>query len=366
MLIQFFQELVDTEKGEDKEIFGEYKTRLYPPIVALALYVHKCMMPSGSYDKVLDKYQQSLPVEKIEKTSGHNAALFRAVRKFITTENIEVFIDKVLAKGQEAAQPKRVFKHYDVKLIDGTTVKMLDTKENQLEFPQHSQQEKGEGYPISRVSLMTNLQTGCIESLSCSSYQGKQTGEISLFKDHLNHINKRTLLLLDAYYDAFFVYHTLNQKGSKYMIQIKKHRNRYTTTPCGTYILVDKPSQCPHHIKLEEFVKLPQQIKLRISKGKTRNGKSIVICSNIPKDEASDEEIFAFSKERWCVEKDLKEFKSFLEAEFIVAKTPKVFLRELAAKVLGFNMMKVFMSLTKKSPKLFFYQSDQYLCRAFF
>ena len=99
MFIKFFSELIDFENKEDIEIFGKYKTRLYPPVVTLALYVHKCLTPSGSYDKALDKYQQTLPEDKQESVSGHNGAIFKAVRKFVSQEVIEIFLRKIKQKA---------------------------------------------------------------------------------------------------------------------------------------------------------------------------------------------------------------------------------------------------------------------------
>ena len=121
----------------------------------------------------------------------------------------------------------------------------------------------------------------------------------------------------------------------------------------------------PKTFRFRGVSELPSVLRLRISKGTTRKGKQIIICSNIPTEEAN-KEIFQFTKERWNIEKDLKEFKNFLEAEFIVTKTPDAFLREMSAKILGFNILKMTMSLTKKSSEFLFYKSKQHSFRAFF
>ncbi len=44
------------------------------------------------------------------------------------------------------------------KALDGTIVKMLDTKANQKEFPQHGNQKKGAGFPITRIVAVMSLQ----------------------------------------------------------------------------------------------------------------------------------------------------------------------------------------------------------------
>lgn len=54
------------------------------------------------------------------------------------------------------------WKNRAVRLIDGSTVAMADTPANQLEFPQNPNQKKGHGYPVSRISLLTSLETGSV------------------------------------------------------------------------------------------------------------------------------------------------------------------------------------------------------------
>jgi len=67
-----------------------------------------------------------------------------------------------------------------VKLVDGTTVSMPDTAENQARFPQHGQQEPGVGFPLARVIALAN---GAVLDAAIGPYQGKGTGEHGLFRE---------------------------------------------------------------------------------------------------------------------------------------------------------------------------------------
>jgi hypothetical protein len=61
-----------------------------------------------------------------------------------------------------------------VKIIDGSTLLMPDTPENQLAFPQHANQEDGSGFPIARVAAVFSLATGAIMDLAIGPYKGKK------------------------------------------------------------------------------------------------------------------------------------------------------------------------------------------------
>ncbi len=89
-----------------------------------------------------------------------------------------------MAKGCEEAVPSSWLWHgRHVKLVDGTTVSMPDTEANQAEYPQHSAQEEGVGFPILRMVMLFSLATGMLCDMAMGPYQGKETGEPALFRE---------------------------------------------------------------------------------------------------------------------------------------------------------------------------------------
>ena len=69
----------------------------------------------------------------------------------------------------------------NVVLVDAATVLMPDTPKNQAVFPQQSNQKPGLGFPIVRLLALISLATGAIIDYRLGAYQGKGTGETSLF-----------------------------------------------------------------------------------------------------------------------------------------------------------------------------------------
>jgi hypothetical protein len=64
--------------------------------------------------------------------------------------------------------------------MDGATVQMSDTAENQTEFPQLNSQKPGLGFPISRRVVLISLAAGTVMGYSLGAYQDKKTGEALL------------------------------------------------------------------------------------------------------------------------------------------------------------------------------------------
>jgi hypothetical protein len=66
--------------------------------------------------------------------------------------------------------------------VDGSTFTMPDTPENQAEYPQVPGQRRGCGFPIARIVVVFSLAVGTVLEAAIGKYQGKQTGENSLFR----------------------------------------------------------------------------------------------------------------------------------------------------------------------------------------
>ena len=96
------------------------------------------------------------------------------------------------AKGCEEAVPSSWLWHgRHVKLVDGTTVSMPDTEANQAEYPQHTAQEQGVGFPIMRMVVLFSLATGMLCDMALGPYQGKETGEPALFRELFGRLDSR-------------------------------------------------------------------------------------------------------------------------------------------------------------------------------
>jgi hypothetical protein len=92
----------------------------------------------------------------------------------------------------------------EVKLADGTTIQMPDTKANNKEFPKHANKKKHIGFPIARVVAVMSLTTGSVVDYAIAACKGKGTGEITLLRKILGCIKAHDLFVADRLYCNFF------------------------------------------------------------------------------------------------------------------------------------------------------------------
>ncbi|WP_162902395.1 transposase, partial [Facilibium subflavum] len=91
-----------------------------------------------------------------------------------------------------------------VKIVDGTTLSMPDTFENQQKYPQPKSQQAGAGFPIMRAVAIIEYSSGVILDLAMGAYQGKKTGEHALFRQLMEALKTNDVLLGDCYYPSYF------------------------------------------------------------------------------------------------------------------------------------------------------------------
>ena len=91
------------------------------------------------------------------------------------------FLDKVDSMVESYAEARVEGWHYwyghRLKAIDGTSVRLMDTPKNQMEYPQPSGQKSGCGFPIMGIVGVLDLGRGSIDSyVDCKQYDHDANG----------------------------------------------------------------------------------------------------------------------------------------------------------------------------------------------
>ena len=76
--------------------------------------------------------------------------------------------------------------------------------ENQAEYPQVPGQRRGCGFPIARIVVVFSLAVGTVLDAAIGKYQGKQTGENSLFRTLHGLLQEGDVVLADRYFSGWF------------------------------------------------------------------------------------------------------------------------------------------------------------------
>lgn len=82
-----------------------------------------------------------------------------------------------------------------MRLIDGTTVSLADTEENQNAYPQLDSQKPGSGFPICRLVAVTCLATGAVLKGATGPCKGKDGEDQRLLCSILDTLQRVDILV---------------------------------------------------------------------------------------------------------------------------------------------------------------------------
>ena len=151
--------------------------------------------------------------------------------------------------------------------MDGSTVTMPDTPENQAAYPQPKTQKPGCGFPIARILVIFSLSAGTVLEAAIGKYKGKQTGENSLFRRLYDALAEGDIILADRYFSGWCDIALPLQRGID--VVVRKHQLRRTDFRTGQRLGKDdhlvswtRPPR-PKWMSAEQYAALPDELTLR-------------------------------------------------------------------------------------------------------
>ena len=233
--------------------------------------------------------------------------------------------------------------------IDGTTLSMPDTAENQAEYPQPKTQKEGLGFPVMRAVALTSAATGMVVSMAMGPYSGKETGETALFRTLFDKVGPGDLVVADRYYGGWFMLAMLQQRGVEFVTRLHQHRNADFTQGKrlgkGDHIVAWPKPPCPEWLDKETYDSLPDQLEVReievhVDTPGFRTKSMIVVTSLRDSKLYLKSEIADLYRMRWMVELELRDIKSTMKLDILRCLTPAAVRKELWTGILTYNLVR--------------------------
>jgi hypothetical protein len=329
----------------DEELADSCRDRIFPALVTLSAFLSQVVSPDPSCRDAVAKVIAQRLAQGEAPCSSDTGPYCNARQRL--PENLVVRL--VNETGQALHIQSRddwKWKGRSVKLVDGTTVSMPDTPENQQEYPQPKDQKPGVGFPIARLVGVISLLCGAVLDVAIGPYQGKQTGEHALLRQILDDsLSAGDILLADRYYCSYFLIARLQQMGVDVVFQL--HGSRSSDFRRGIklgkkdhLVTWDKPKQRPDWMDEKTYDEMPDTLTVREIKSQ---GKVIVTTMLDPK-QAKRKEIAALYTKRWLIEVDLRFIKTILEMDILRCKTPSMVRKEIWVHLLAYNLIRTVMA----------------------
>ena len=191
----------------------EYRNRVYSPEITLWAFLSQVLDDDQSLQAAVARVVAFFVAQGRAAPSINTSAYSQARSRF--PEEVLSKLTRESANQMENNVPSNwLWKNKPIKLIDGSTISMPDTEENQLIYPQQSAQKSGIGFPIARILAIISYATGAVLDLAIGPYAGKGSGEHALLRQLLQVFEKGDIALGDSYFPSYFFMVALKKMGA--------------------------------------------------------------------------------------------------------------------------------------------------------
>jgi Transposase DDE domain len=234
-----------------------------------------------------------------------------------------------------------------VSLVDGTTLTLPDTPENQAVYPQLPSQEPGVGFPILRLVVRLSLATACLLDMAVAPYQGKETGETALLRQLLDDVNPGDLLVADRYYCSYWLVALAQARGIDVVFRMHHLRDydfrRGQRLGPDDHVVIWQRPQRPDWMDEATYATIPatlavRELRVRITTPGCRTSEIVVVTTLTDATRYSKDDIGDLYHERWHAEPDIRAIKEHLQMDHLRCRTPFLVEKEIWAHFLGYNL----------------------------
>ncbi len=343
---EFFNLLTSPELLDQVEVLlPDHRERLYPPTETLSMFLAQALSTDRSCQRAVNDAAIKRLASGLTPCSTHTGAYCRA-RQRLPVEMVSALVRQ---SGQLMAGSARDAWHWQgrpVRLVDGTTLSMPDTRANQASYPQSRSQKPGLGYPLCRMAGIICLGSGVLLDAAIGRYRGKGADEQSLLRSMLDTLKSGDILLGDAFYATYFMLCELQQRGVDAVFEQYGARKRSTDFRCGErlgqrdhLIELSKPKLRPGWMTQADYDQAPDRLKVR----ELQTGGKILVTTLLCAKKVPKAALKLLYRSRWHVELDLRNIKATLGLGVLSCKTPVMAEKEIWVYLLAYNLIRMIM-----------------------
>jgi Transposase DDE domain len=331
------------------EEVGPTRDRLFTPAVTTAVFLSQVSSDDQSCRSAVARLLAWRVARGLPACSPDAGGYCKARRR-LPESLLPRLVRHVADRIGDQAPESWAFHGRRVVIADGSTVSMPDTPENQAEYPQHSAQKPGCGFPLARIVVLIALATGCVIDAAIGAGKGKLTGEMALVRGLHGRLSRGDILLADSYYSSFDEVVTLTGMGVD--VVMRQHGGRPVDFRRGT-----RPGRQDHPVEWhrnrnrpgwmgrEEFAALPRvltmrELRVRVDKPGFRTRSFVVVTTLLDPAAFPAGELASLYRRRWHAESDIRSLKVAMRMDVLRCQTPAMVRKEFWAHLLAYDLVR--------------------------
>ena len=321
---------------------------VYTPAITVWIFLSQCLSPDHSCRDAVARLIAWRVAQGLSPCSAETGAYCTA-RADLPEEALHGLVRESGKQVEDESPEAWLWHGRKVRVVDGSTITMPDTPENQAAYPQQKTQKPGCGFPIARILAIFSLAAGTVLEAAIGKYQGKQTGENSLFRRLYGTLAEGDIILADRYFSGWSDIALPLQRGID--VVIRKHQLRRTDFRTGErlgkddHVISWARPQRPKWMSAEQYATLPdaltlREVRIRVVEKGFRTQSLVIVTTLLDAKQYPPEEIAQLYRQRWQAELHLRSLKIVLQMDHLRCKTPERVRNEFWTHLLGYNLIR--------------------------
>ncbi len=311
--------LTETEKQSERE------RNLPAPVVVYYVIALALFMGSSCSEVLrccLEGIRWLYGVENTTLPITSRGGISRA-RARLGWEPVKKLHDEVVIPIATRATKGALYREWHLFSLDGSTLDIADTKENEDQFGRPSASRGSSAFPQIRFVSLVENGTHVLLNSELGPCKGKGTGENTLAKEVLVHLKEGMLCLADRLFYSFELWKQAKETKADLLWRVKKDLvlPREQELPDGSYLSTIYPSRKDKRHKTNGIV--VRVIEYTLEGVPDAEPLYRLITTILDPEKAPADELAALYHERWEIETSLGELKTRLRGAGIVLRSKK-------------------------------------------
>ena len=341
--LPFLDVLTETSIRDVLEEHGvKYRDRVYSPVTTIWGFLSQVLSEDHSCRDAVSR------IIAHRAASGHaicspNTTSYCNARSRIVTGVLSTLAIRTAEELQNSIADQWKWNGRSVFIVDGSSVSMPDTPENQRMYPQVPQQAPGLGFPLARITVLLSLATGACHDLAIAPYQGKGTGEKNLFRRMYDTLKPGDVVVADALFDDYFIICELFKRKIDIVARVQHERvdaQIAESSPEGDIVVWHRPNK-PRGMTGAKYRSYPKTFVMRLvpvdARDKNNRVKRFKVLTTILNVSIDGRQIGDLFERRWHGEVDIRSIKCTMQMEILRCKKPEMVHKEIWTHLLAYN-----------------------------
>jgi len=322
----------------------------FPPSRTFWLFLAQVFSADASCGEVLRKFLVWLAVETGKTASPRTGAYCKA-RKRLPLNHIEQTHANVREAVSAHAGAGYRWCGRKVKVVDGSSLSMPDTPDNQGRYPQPSTQKVGCGFPVMRIVAVFCLGTGVLIDLAKDALS---VHERTLFRRLWHLFEPGDVVLADTGFCSYADFYFLAQQRVDCVMRNHQRRkvgvrNVKKLGKGDRLVLWIKTKVRPKWLDDEQWQAVPDTLHVRevtisVSEPGFRSKTLVVVTTLCDPKRFSKAAIAELYRRRWAAELNLRDIKIALGMDILRCKAPDTVEKELWMHAIAYNLIRALMA----------------------